>query len=268
MWKSHLQPVNMEKGLCCGACVYHTQHGQKKEEKMYGGKTMPINDWKWTDDESEMDIATCKHKQMDSKSAHKNSSWLTNITYLIYNTIYLSMLNVLNVAVSTVCNIVKKFTACGTGADHPWRGRKRKIYERLQQRIVWTLDIEPPSTSKQIQVVLQTPGTTVSARTIRCHLNKKGHDGRRPRRIPLLTQEKKKKKKPDGGGSLMFWVALLLQALDVLTVCMAIWNLKTTKEFRGEITRPGSESWASVRGHGSYSRMMMHSILLKSPKHG
>lgn len=194
MWKSHLQPVNMEKGLCCGACVYHTQHGQKKEEKMYGGKTMPINYWKWTDDESQMDIATCKHKQMDSKSAHKNSSWFTNITYLIYNTIYLSMLNVFNVPVSTVCNIVKKFTACGTGADHPWRGRKRRIYERLQQRIVWTLDIEPPSTSKQIQVVLQTPGTTVSARTIRCHLNKKGHDGRRPRRIPLLTQEKKKKK--------------------------------------------------------------------------
>ena len=47
---------------------------------------------------------------------------------------------------------------------------------------------EPRSTYKQIQADVQTQGTTVSARTIRCHLNEMGRYGRRPRRTPLLTQ--------------------------------------------------------------------------------
>ncbi len=54
------------------------------------------------------------------------------------------------------------------------------------------VDKEPRLTSKQIQADLQTQGTTVSARTIRHHLNEKGHYGRRPRRTPLLTQRHKK----------------------------------------------------------------------------
>ena len=39
---------------------------------------------------------------------------------------------------------------------------------------------------------LQTQGTTLSARTIRWHLNKMGRYDRRPRRTPLLTQRNKK----------------------------------------------------------------------------
>lgn len=35
-------------------------------------------------------------------------------------------------------------------------------------------------------------GTTVSAHTIRGHLNEKGHNVRRPRRTPLLSQKHKK----------------------------------------------------------------------------
>ncbi len=54
------------------------------------------------------------------------------------------------------------------------------------------VDKEPQLTSKQIQADLQTQGTTVSARTLRCHLNEKGRYGRRPRRTPLLTQRHKK----------------------------------------------------------------------------
>ena len=54
------------------------------------------------------------------------------------------------------------------------------------------VDKEPWSTSKQIQADLQTQGTTVSARTIRRHLNEMGRYGRRPRRTPLLTQRHKK----------------------------------------------------------------------------
>ncbi len=41
-------------------------------------------------------------------------------------------------------------------------------------------------TSKLIQADLQTQGTTVSARTIRPHLNEKGRYGRRPRRTPEM----------------------------------------------------------------------------------
>ena len=98
----------------------------------------------------------------------------------------------LDVSVSTVRNIIKKFTAHGPVTNLPGRGRKRKNDERLQQRIVRMVDKEPQSTSKEIQADLQTQGTTVSARTIRRHLNEIGRYGRRPRRTPLLTQRHKK----------------------------------------------------------------------------
>ncbi len=101
---------------------------------------------------------------------------------------YKSISRDLNVPVSTVRNIIKRFTV----ANLPGHGRKSKINEKLQQRIVQMVDKEPRLTSKQIQADLQTQGTTVSARTIRRHLNEKGCYGRRPRRTPLLTQRHKK----------------------------------------------------------------------------
>ena len=54
------------------------------------------------------------------------------------------------------------------------------------------VDTKPRLTSKQIQAILQTQGTTVSAHTICRHLNEKECYGRRPRRTPLLTQRHKK----------------------------------------------------------------------------
>ena len=97
---------------------------------------------------------------------------------------YKSISRDVDLSVSTVRYVIKKFTAHGTVANLPGRGRKRKIDERLQQRIVPMVDKEPWSTSKQIQADLQTQGTTVSAR----HLNEMGRYGRRPRRTPLLTE--------------------------------------------------------------------------------
>lgn len=105
---------------------------------------------------------------------------------------YKSISRDLNVPVSTVRNVIKKLKAHGTVANLPGRGRKRKIDERLQRRTVRIMDKEPRSTSKQIEADLQTQGTTVSARTIRRHLNEKGRYGRRPRKTPLLTQRHKK----------------------------------------------------------------------------
>ena len=56
---------------------------------------------------------------------------------------YKSISRDLDVPVSTVRNVIKKFTAHGTVANLPGRGRKRKIDERLQRRIVRMVDKEP-----------------------------------------------------------------------------------------------------------------------------
>ncbi|CAJ0943728.1 unnamed protein product [Ranitomeya imitator] len=86
---------------------------------------------------------------------------------------YKSISKDLNVPVSTVRNVIKKFKAHGTVANLPRCGRKRKIDKRFQRKIVQMLDKEPRLTSKQVQAALQSEGTTVSTCTIRRHLNEK-----------------------------------------------------------------------------------------------
>lgn len=105
---------------------------------------------------------------------------------------YKSISRDLDVPLSTVRNIIKKFATHGTVANLPGRGRKRKVDERLQRRIVRMVDKQPQTSSKEIQAVLQAQGASVSARTIRRHLNEMKRYGRRPRRTPLLTQRHKK----------------------------------------------------------------------------
>ena len=56
---------------------------------------------------------------------------------------YKSISRDLDVPVSTMRNVIKTFTAHGTVANLPGRGRKRKIDERLQQRIVRMVEKEP-----------------------------------------------------------------------------------------------------------------------------
>ncbi|KAF7663468.1 hypothetical protein LDENG_00210590 [Lucifuga dentata] len=97
----------------------------------------------------------------------------------------------LDVAVSTVCNVIKKFKAHGTVANLPGRERKRKVDQRLQRKIVRMMEKEPQTTAKQIQAELQTQGTTVSTRTIHNQLNERGFYGKRPRRTPLLRERER-----------------------------------------------------------------------------
>uniref|UniRef100_A0A8C5WJP2 Transposase n=1 Tax=Leptobrachium leishanense TaxID=445787 RepID=A0A8C5WJP2_9ANUR len=54
------------------------------------------------------------------------------------------------------------------------------------------VDKRPQTSSKEIQAVLQAQGASVSAQTIRRHVNEMKRYGRRPRRTPLLTQRPKK----------------------------------------------------------------------------
>ena len=191
---------------------------------------------------------------------------------------YKSISRDLDILVYTARNVIKKFTAHGSVDNLPGCGRKRKIDESLQRRIVWMVNKEPWSTSKQIQADLQTQGTTVSARTICRHLNEMGRYGRRLRRthptadteayksqtrvcqnlpqeakilhvdrpksflvkhiIVLFTENEMRPSKKRTRSLLSnmeevhrcFGVAFLLLAPDALTVCMASWNLKTTKE--------------------------------------
>ena len=98
---------------------------------------------------------------------------------------YKSISRELDVPVSTVRNVIRKFKAHGTVANLPGRGRKSKLDRRLQRRIARMLEKAPRSTAKQIQADLQTQGTTVSTRTIGHKLNERGFHGRGPRRTPL-----------------------------------------------------------------------------------
>ncbi|KAI4872702.1 hypothetical protein NFI96_007522 [Prochilodus magdalenae] len=93
---------------------------------------------------------------------------------------YKSISKELNVPVSTMRSVIKKFKAHGTVANLPRCGRKRKLDERFQRKIVRMVDNELRLTSKQVQAALQSEGTTVSTRTIRRRLNEKGLYGRIP----------------------------------------------------------------------------------------
>ena len=66
---------------------------------------------------------------------------------------YKSISRDLDLPLSTVRNIIKKFATHGTVANLPRRGQKRKMYERLQRRIVRMVDKQPQTSSKEIQAV-------------------------------------------------------------------------------------------------------------------
>ena len=84
---------------------------------------------------------------------------------------YKSISRDLDLPLSTVHNIIKMFATHGTVANLSGHGRKRKMYERLQRWIVGIGGKQPQISSKEIQAVLQAQGASVSAPTIRRHLN-------------------------------------------------------------------------------------------------
>ena len=100
----------------------------------------------------------------------------------------------LDVPVSTVRNVIRKFKAHGTAANLRGRGGKRKLDRILQWRIVRMVEKAPRSTAKQTQADLETLGTTVSTRIMRHQLSERGFYGRRPRRTPLLRERERHKK--------------------------------------------------------------------------
>ena len=123
------------------------------------------------------------------KKSRKLSEDLRSKTVEKYQQSHGSISRDLKVPLSTVHIIIKKFITHGTVPNLPGCGRRRKIDERMQRRIVRMVDKQPQSTSIQVQAVLQTQDATVSARTMRRHLNEMKRYGRRPRRIPTSDTE-------------------------------------------------------------------------------
>ena len=61
---------------------------------------------------------------------------------------YKSISRDLDVPVSIIRNVIRNFKAHGTVANLPGRGRKRKLDQRLQRRIVRMVEKAPRSTAK------------------------------------------------------------------------------------------------------------------------
>ena len=80
---------------------------------------------------------------------------------------YKPIFNQLDVSVTAVANVIKKFNVYGTVANLPERGCKRKIDPRLNRRIAWRTGKEPRMTAKEIQAEIQGEGMLVSRCTIR-----------------------------------------------------------------------------------------------------
>ena len=96
----------------------------------------------------------------------------------------------LDVPVSTVRNVIKEFTAHGTVANIPGCGWKRETLmkecnEGLFEWWIKNLDQLP----NKFKLTCSHTVATVSACTIRGHLNEMGRYGRRPKRTQNLPEE-------------------------------------------------------------------------------
>ncbi len=120
---------------------------------------------------------TCKELSVDLIEKHGQSQG------------YKSISRDLNVPVSTVRNIIKRFTANVTVANLPRNVRKSKIYEKLQWRIVRMVDKEPPI---NFQTNSRWPADT-GYNSVSSHYPLPSEWKGRPRRTPLLTQRHAKK---------------------------------------------------------------------------
>lgn len=103
---------------------------------------------------------------------------------------YKAIIKDLEIPISIVFNVIKMFHSHKTVKTHPGHGTKKKLSERILQRLVQIVENTPHKTSKELQADLE----VVSAYTIHCTLNQVGVHGSRPRRTPVLTESHKKAK--------------------------------------------------------------------------
>ena len=93
----------------------------------------------------------------------------------------------MNLALSTVGNIIRKYKKYGDGtANLPRNGRPRKINERTSRWVSRNVQIKPFITHSKIKTDLEGAGINVSKDTISRALYRTGFHLRSPRKVPLL----------------------------------------------------------------------------------
>ena len=93
----------------------------------------------------------------------------------------------MNLAQSTVGNIIRKYKKYGDGtANLPRNGRRRKINERTSRWISWNVQINVFITRSEIKTDLKGAGINVRKDIISKALYRTGFHSRSPRKVPLL----------------------------------------------------------------------------------
>ena len=93
----------------------------------------------------------------------------------------------MNLALSTVENIIRKYKKYGDGtANLPRNGRQRKIKERTPRWISRNLQINPFITRSEIKTDLEGARINVSKETISRAQYRTDFHSRSPRKVPLL----------------------------------------------------------------------------------
>ena len=97
---------------------------------------------------------------------------------------YKKISKALQMPVSTVQSLIKKWKIQGSLDTKPRSGRPRKISAKTARRIVRDTKKNPQVTSGEIQAALEKDSVVVSRSTIRRYLNKNELHGRVARRKP------------------------------------------------------------------------------------
>ncbi len=84
----------------------------------------------------------------------------------------------LHVAISSVCNIVKKFLVLGTVNNRQRSGRPQKINPRLGRKLNRIIKGNPRSAAQELVAVCANQGVEASRSTIVHHLNRAGLQAR------------------------------------------------------------------------------------------
>lgn len=94
-----------------------------------------------------------------------------------------------NLSISTVGAVVRKWKRCNTIENIQRSGRPRKLSEASERFIARNVLKQPFITRREIQKDLKNAGIEVSKDTIKRSLNRTGLHSRSPRKIPLLKRK-------------------------------------------------------------------------------
>uniref|UniRef100_A0AAY5KG33 Transposase Tc1-like domain-containing protein n=1 Tax=Esox lucius TaxID=8010 RepID=A0AAY5KG33_ESOLU len=109
-----------------------------------------------------------------------------------YGKVYKKISKALQMPVSTVQSLIKKWKTQGSLDPKPRSGRPRNISAKTARRIVRDTKENPQVTSGEIQAALEKDSVVVSRSTIRQYLNRNELLGQVARKKPLLCQCHKK----------------------------------------------------------------------------